>query len=167
MSSTVSYKQGNPLLRWTVRELSKPERIIGIILLALLVFFVLMPAVNLVLTSFSYSLSDRRLPEVIDRGIKVVPGQFTLVHLERVFFSKLTSKMFLIPLMNSAIVTLGLTVVSMIIGCILAYLVVRTNLPFKKAIANVAMVPYIIPSWPIALAWLTLFKNSKTGGTAG
>ncbi len=167
MSSSVSYKHGSPLLRRTVRELSKPEKIIGMILLVLLVFFVLMPAINLVLTSFSFSLSDRRLPEVIDRGIKVVPGQFTLIHLERVFFSKLTSKMFLIPLMNSAVVTLGLTVLSMAIGCILAYLVVRTNLPFKKAIANIAMVPYIIPSWPISLAWLTLFKNSKVGGSAG
>ncbi len=167
MSSSVSLKPGSPLVRRTLRELSKPERIIGIILLALLVFFVLMPAINLIITSFSFSLSDRRLPEVIDRGIKVVPGQFTWVHFERVFFSKLTNKMFLEPLFNSAVVTLGLTMLSMIIGCILAYLVVRTNLPFKKMIANVAMIPYIIPSWPIALAWLTLFKNSTIGGTAG
>ena len=167
MSSIVDLKPGSPLLRKTIRELSRPERVMGLILVALLVFFVLMPAINLVFTSFSFSLTDRRLPEVIDRGLKVVPGHFTLVHLERVFFSKLTNKMFLIPLWNSAIVTLGLTVLSMMIGCVLAYLVVRTNLPFKKVIANIAMVPYIIPSWPIALAWLSIFKNSKIGGSSG
>ncbi|MDX9799923.1 MAG: iron ABC transporter permease [Spirochaetia bacterium] len=167
MSSIVSLKSGSPFWRKTVRELSKPEKVMGLILIAVLVFFVLMPAINLVITSFSFSLSDRRLPEVVDRGIKVVPGSFTLVHLERVFFSKLTKKMFLIPLWNSLVVTAGLTVISMLIGCLLAYLVVRTNLPFKKKIANVAMIPYIIPSWPIALAWINIFKNSKIGGSPG
>lgn len=167
MSNSVVLQKGSPLLRKTMRELSKPERVMGLVLLALLVFFVLMPAINLVYTSFSFSLSDRRLPEVIDRGITATPGKFTLIHVERVFFSKLTKNMFLVPLWNSMVVTLGLTVTSMVIGCILAYLVVRTNLPFKKAIANVAMIPYIIPSWPIALAWISMFKNSKIGGSPG
>lgn len=167
MSSFAAIKNGSPLLRKTIRELSKPEKVMGLILIALLVFFVLMPAINLIFTSFSFSLSDRRLPEVLDRGITAETGKFTLVHLERVFFSKLSKNMFFIPLWNSMVVTMGLTVVSMFIGCILAYLVVRTNLPFKKIIANMAMVPYIIPSWPIALAWISLFKNSKIGGSPG
>ncbi len=50
------------------------------------------------------------LPQVVDAGRKVVPGQFTLVHFQRVFASALTKKMFLLPLRNTMIITLGLTI---------------------------------------------------------
>ena len=157
----------SPLLRKTSRELKKPERIMGMILLLILIFFVFMPLVNIFKTAFTFTLSDRRLPQVVFKGIQAVPGNFTLVHLERVFFSDISKNMFYKPLINSVVVTGGLTILSMLIGCTLAYLVVRTDLPFKKAIANVATIPYVIPSWPIALAWLTLFKNQRIGGSQG
>ncbi len=167
MSDALSASWSERLWRRTIRNMSRPERIMGLFLLVLLVFFVLMPALNLIHTSFTLTLSDRRLPEIIAKGQKVVPGTFSLVHVKRVFFSKLTKKMFLLPLWNSVVVTLGLTVLSMTIGSTLAFLVVRTNLPGKKFISSVASIPYIIPSWPIALAWITLFKNSKIGGSPG
>jgi iron(III) transport system permease protein len=159
--------KGSPLLRRWSRNLTQPQRVLGFLLILLMIFFVIMPAINIVYTSLTYSLSDRRLPQVVDRGLVVVPGEFTTVHLERVFWSKLTNKMFLIPLRNTMIVTLGLTALSMFIGSLLAWLVVRTNLPGKKVIANFASVPYIIPSWPIALAWIAVFKNTKIGGNPG
>ncbi len=165
--SDLTVSRAGKIYRRFTRDLGRPERIMGLILMLLLIFFVLMPALNLVYTSFSFTLSDRRLPEVVDKGIKVVPGNFTLVHLKRVFFSKLTKKMFLLPLWNSILVTFGLTVLSMTIGSTLAFLVVRTNMPGKKFVSNVAAIPYIIPSWPIALAWITMFKNSKIGGSSG
>ncbi len=158
---------GSPLLRKWIRNLTMPQRVIGLLLLVLLVFFVIMPAINIVYTSLTFSLSDRRLPQVVDRGLEVVPGEFTTIHLERVFWSKLTKKMFLIPLRNTLIITLGLTALSMLIGSTLAWLVVRTNLPWKRGIANFASIPYIIPSWPIALAWISVFKNTKLGGNPG
>jgi len=158
---------GSPFMRRLVRNLTQPQRVLGFFLVLLLVFFVLMPAINLVYTSLTFSLSDRRLPQVVDRGIEVVPGHFTTVHLERVFWSKLTSKMFLRPLVNSLIITFGLTALSMVLGSTFAWLVVRTNLPGKKMIANFLSIPYIIPSWPIALAWINVFKNSKIGGSPG
>jgi len=159
--------KGSPFVRKLVRNLTMPQRIMAFLLIMLLIFFVIMPAINLVYTSLTFSLSDRRLPQVVDRGIEVVPGEFTTVHLERVFWSKLTNKMFLIPLMNSLMITFGLTALSMIIGSTLAWLVVRTNLPWKKGIANFVSIPYIIPSWPIALAWISVFKNTKIGGSPG
>lgn len=158
---------GSPLLRRWKRNLTMPQRVIGVLLIALLIFLVIMPAINIVYTSLTYSISDRRLPQVVDRGLEVVPGKFTTVHLERVFWSKLTNKMFLIPLVNTLIITGGLTALSMLIGSTLAWLVVRTNMPWKKGIANLASIPYIIPSWPIALAWIAVFKNTKLGGNPG
>ena len=158
---------GSPLLRRTYRQMKKPERVIGIILLGLLIFFVFMPVVNILQTALTFSLTDRRLPQVVLRGIEAIPGAFSFIHFERVFFSDVSVNMFYRPFWHSILVTGGLTVLSMLIGCTLAYLVVRTNLPYKKIIANIAAIPYVIPSWPIALAWLTLFKNQRIGGSMG
>ncbi len=103
----------------------------------------------------------------MEKGIKVIPGHFTLIHLKRVLFSSLTKNMFLIPLLNTIIITAGLTFLALTFGSVLAWLVVRTDLPGRKLIANLATIPYIIPAWPIALAWLNIFKNTKVGGSPG
>ncbi|MCD6122079.1 MAG: iron ABC transporter permease [Spirochaetales bacterium] len=163
----VKPKWGIPFLRRLIRNLSLPQKVMGLILLVLLVLFVFLPAVNLFYTAFSYSYSDRVLPQVIDRGINATPGKFTLVHLERVFYSPLTRKMFLIPFLNTILITTGLTAAALSFGSVLAWVVVRTDLPGRKLIANLATIPYIIPAWPIALAWLTIFKNTKVGGSPG
>src|SRR6056297_100657 len=129
---------GSPLLRRLKRYYTQPQTVIGIILLLLLVFFVFMPMVNLVYTSFTLSYSDQRLPQVKEASAAFEEGRFTLVHFRRVFLSKLTKPMLLVPLMNTLMITFGLTVISISWGCVLAWLVVRTNLPGKKTIANMA-----------------------------
>ena len=154
-------------LRRIARKLSLPQKIMGLVLLILLIFFVFLPAVNLIYTAFSFSYSDRVLPQVIERGITPTPGRFTLIHLERVLFSPLTKNMFLIPLLNTILITAGLTIIALSFGSVLAWLIVRTDLPGKRIFANLATIPYIIPAWPIALAWLNIFKNTKVGGTPG
>jgi len=53
------------------------------------------------------------------------------------------------------------------LGGLLAWFVVRTDMPFRRATGALAVVPYMIPSYSLALAWLTLFKNQRIGGTAG
>lgn len=168
MSEMLASKvKGSPFIRRFIRSMSTPQKVMGSILFVLLVFFIFLPAVNLVYTAFTYSFSDRVLPQVLDRGLKAVPGKFTLVHFERVFASVLTKKMFLIPLLHTITITLGLTFTALTVGSLLAWVVVRSDLPGKKIIANLATIPYIIPAWPIALAWLTVFKNSRMGGTPG
>ena len=36
--------------------------------------------------------------------------------------------------------------------------VVRTDLPWKGLIGGMVLVPYILPSWVLSLAWLTMFR---------
>ena len=116
MSSSINTTgSGSPLLRKVWREMKKPERVMGIILLGLLIFFVFMPVVNIFQTAFTFSLSDRRLPQVVMKGIEAIPGNFTLIHLERVFMSDVARNMFYRPFRNSLVVTGGLTVLSMLI----------------------------------------------------
>jgi len=58
-------------------------------------------------------------------------------------------------------------VLALAIGGLMAWLVVRTDVPGKGIINTLATVPYIMPSWTIAMAWKVLFKNAKSGGTPG
>ncbi len=89
--STVSKRKKHfvALLRRLIRNLTLPQKIMGFVLLILLIFFVLLPAINLLYTAFSFSYSDRVLPQVMERGIKVIPGRFTLIHLQRVLFGSI------------------------------------------------------------------------------
>jgi len=71
------------------------------------------------------------------------------------------------PLLHSLTISLGATMLSLAIGGLMAWLVVRTDVPGKGIINLLATVPYIMPSWTIAMAWKVLFKNAKSGGTPG
>ena len=69
--------------------------------------------------------------------------------------------------MNSISIGIGISFFAMTIGGFLAWLVARTDIPFRKTITTVAVIPYMIPSYIHALSWLTLFKNDRVGGAAG
>ena len=56
---------------------------------------------------------------------------------------------------------------ALLIGGSLAWLVVRTDMPGRKLVNQLAVLPYIMPSWTLAQAWLVFFKNRITGGTPG
>ena len=40
---------------------------------------------------------------------------------------------------------------------------IRTDIPGKKILGLLVTVPYMIPSWTKALAWLAMFRNSTSG----
>ncbi|RKX76654.1 MAG: iron ABC transporter permease, partial [Spirochaetes bacterium] len=42
-----------------------------------------------------------------------------------------------------------------------------TDIPFKKFLNNIIVIPYMMPSWVMALAWLLIFRNTRTGGAPG
>jgi iron(III) transport system permease protein len=64
-------------------------------------------------------------------------------------------------------IAVGSTLLALAIGGSLAWLVVRTDMPGRKLINQLAVVPYIMPSWTLAQAWLVFFKNRLSGGTPG
>ena len=96
-----------------------------------------------------------------------VPGDFTWAHWQRTFVGSNSYAFFYRPLINTLIISFGLAFLALAIGGTLAWLVVRTDLPWKGLISNAAIIPYVMPSWTLALAWLTLFKNQRIGGTPG
>ncbi|MCK5828609.1 iron ABC transporter permease, partial [Candidatus Bipolaricaulota bacterium] len=71
------------------------------------------------------------------------------------------------PLLHSMAIAIGVVLIALPLGSVLAWLVVRTDLPLKKLMGNLAIIPYVMPSWVMALAWFTVFKNSRLGGSPG
>ena len=53
--------------------------------------------------------------------------------------------------------------VSVPLGSILGWLIVRSDIPCKKLMGMLVVIPYMIPSWCKALSWLAVFRNSRSG----
>ena len=140
---------------------STPERILSICFIGLLAYLVVIPLFLMIQETFIVHPLERfQIP-----GSKV--NDFTLAHWYRFFISDSAYTFFYRPLLNTLIISFGLSILALLIGGGLAWLVVRTDLPLKTTISNWAVVPYILPSWTLALAWISLFKNDRIGGEKG
>ncbi len=140
---------------------SKPELILSIFFIIVFSFLIVVPFLKMIHTTFTYQSYDLRLA----RG--AVQGAFTWFHYQRVFASDLTKSFFITPLLNSIGVGFSVTIIAMILGSLLAWLFVRTDIPHRKFFQTVIVVPYMIPSWVIALAWQLFFQNTRIGGQSG
>ena len=163
-----SIQSGKPAF-WSWRGLSyqvyrlknRPELVIGVLALGFLSFVVLVPLLQIIqdaLTFQSYDLAYE--PDG-------VVGSFTLFHLDRVFNQPISAALFYKPLINSLIMGFAVTVIALIVGFSLAWLMVRTNVHFKGVFGAMLVFPYMMPSWVMAIAWLSLFKNDRIGGSEG
>lgn len=61
-------------------------------------------------------------------------------------------------LMNSLIIAAGTTIGSTTVGTFFAWLVTRTDLPYKKFMKGMFLVPFMLPSFIGALAWKMLLS---------
>jgi iron(III) transport system permease protein len=61
-------------------------------------------------------------------------------------------------LKNSVVIAIGVTFLSTIIGVFFAWLVSRTDLPFKETMKLLFVVPFMLPSFIGALAWKMLLS---------
>jgi iron(III) transport system permease protein len=130
-------------------------------MLVVMFFMVIIPLYRLVLTTITWQPSDlARVPEAI-------VGNFTLFHWIRMLTGVLGRIYTYTPLQHSMTVAIGATLLAFIIGGSMAWLVVRTDMPARKLVNQLAILPYIMPGWTIAQAWLVLFKNRASGGTPG
>src|SRR5262245_53395540 len=75
--------------------------------------------------------------------------------------------LFWLPLLNTMILGFGVAAGCVLLGGFLAWLVVMTDIPFRRTIGLMATLPFMIPSFATALAWGALFKNARAGGQIG
>lgn len=71
------------------------------------------------------------------------------------------------PLGNTMILGAGTAIGCLLLGGFLAWLVVLTDVPGRRFLAIMSILPFMIPSFAAALAWSTLFRNDRLGGQAG
>ncbi|UJF33028.1 ABC transporter permease [Paenibacillus hexagrammi] len=129
--------------------------------LAFLSYVVLWPVFMIVSSTFRWNLQDLRLSD------QAIPGHFTWFHWIRVLASDTSYALFYHPVFHSICVGAATSLLSMVIGCGLAWLVTRTDMPLKRTITFLAVIPYLLPAWVLSQAWLMFFKNEKIGGVPG
>jgi iron(III) transport system permease protein len=82
----------------------------------------------------------------------------TLANLRRAYGADLLGDM----AWNSAWFAVGTTLVAVPIGTALAFLVVRTDAPFRRTIAALALVPLLVPGAVTTIGWI-LVASPRTG----
>lgn len=140
---------------------NRPELIIGFLALGFLSFVVLVPLLQIIKDAFTFQSYD------LAYNPDGVVGEFTLFHLDRVFNQPISAALFYRPLVNSLKMGFFVTVIALTVGFSLAWLMVRTNVHFKGVFGAMLVFPYMMPSWVMAIAWLSLFKNDRVGGSEG
>ena len=140
---------------------TNPYNIIVLVSLVVLVYFIVVPLGDIIATTFKVQQRDiRRIPGSAE-------GDFTLYYWNRLLFSDVSSSLLWKPLMNSLLIGISVSVLSILIGGLLAWLVVRSDLPWKRGLSLLIIIPYILPSWSKSMAWTAVFKNARVGGVPG
>jgi iron(III) transport system permease protein len=149
--------------RWRYRlsvALHEPTLLIGIVLTLILLYLVIAPLVAVLSDAARVQFGDQ--PKTGQQA-----GELTGYYLWRVFRSQVSSIVFWHPLLNTLIVAVGVTALALLLGGVSAFLLTRTNIAGRKWLSTALVVPYMLPSWTFALAWLALFKNERSGGQVG
>ena len=129
-----------------------------VVLVSLIILFCLIIIPLLTMISSTFTLAQGEL-----RRVQGHVGDFTLYYWKYILTGKLASAVLWGPLKNSFICGFFTVLVSVPLGSVLAWLMIRTDLPGKKILGLLVTVPYMIPSWTEALAWLAMFRNSTSG----
>jgi len=152
------------MLNSTKAFFTQPANIILVVSVVLLGFFTVYPLVLLVSDTMKVHIAEVMFKQL--RGLKL--GDFTLFHWQRMLFSDMSGVYFWKPLKNAVLMSLLASVIAILYGGTVAFLITRTDMKAKKFISTVFIFPYIMPSWTLASFWKNFFQNPEIGsGTGG
>lgn len=138
----------------------EPALLAGGVLVVLLLYLVVAPLLAILSDAGRAQYGD-------DATTGQPPGSLTSYYLWRVFRSPVSRVLFWEPLLHTITVAVGVTVVAFVVGGAMALLVARTDVAGRRWLSTALVVPFMLPSWTFALAWLTIFKNAESGGQIG
>ncbi len=141
-----------------------PFNMIVAVSLVILFCLIVIPLLQMIASTFTIAKSElsRIQRDVPDAAV----GDLTLYYWKYLLVGKLSSATLWVPLRNSLICGFFTVLISVPLGAILAWLIVRSDLPCKKLIGMLVVIPYMIPSWCKSMCWLAIFRN-KTSGSLG
>ena len=132
-----------------------PANSILVIFGILLLFLTIAPLIYVIIDTFTVHMME--VPLIPNSKI----GDFTIYHYKTLFASSKSWHLFYKPLLNSLWTSALACVFAILFGGVVAYLITRTNLKFKKLISTVFIFPYIMPQWTLALFWRNIFVFNK------
>lgn len=150
---------GTRLKNQVLNVVKNPFNMIVAVSMVVLFCLIVIPLLQMIASTFTAAKG-----EIKRIGGNV--GDFTLYYWKYLLVGKLSGATLWGPLKNSLVVGIFTVLVSVPLGSVLGWLVVRSDLPGKKLIGMLVVIPYMIPSWCKALAWLAVFRN-KTSGSLG
>ena len=156
-----NYSKSRRLKNQIKAVVTNPYNVIVLIAIVLLTYLIILPLLDMLSTTFQLSQRDLR---AVPGG---VAGEFTLYYWQRLLASDLSKNLLLVPLLNSLKIGVGVSVCAIALGSVLAWLMVRSDLPFKPFFSLAVIIPYMIPSWVKSQAWLSMFKTPRVGGAPG
>ena len=157
---TASFSKRKRCLNWLKNAFTNPYNLLVIVSVVALSVLVVWPLLQMVLTTFQLAPSEAR-------RVKGAPGDWTLYYWQRILNSSVSANMLYRPLLNSLLIASCVSVGSILVGGLIAWLMVRSDLPGKKFFSLAVIIPYMIPSWCKSMAWISVFKTPRIGGSAG
>lgn len=142
-----------------LQVVGNPFNMIVLVCIVLLFCLVVIPLLSILKTTFILAKS-----EVRRAGGEV--GSFTLYYWQYLLASNMSMSVLWKPLLNSLTISFFTCLIAVPFGSITAWLMIRSDLPGKRLLKYLIMIPYMIPSWCKAIAWLSVFRNER-GGTPG
>jgi iron(III) transport system permease protein len=139
--------------------LSKPQNVILLLFGILLTFTTISPIVAIIKDTFVIH------PGTIDSFLTGKKSGYTFINYIDLFTSKLVRTNLIIPLVNTFLLAVLSCLISVVYGGLVAFLVTRTNLKFKKYLSSIFIFPYIMPQWTLAVVWQNLFNSNLVTGT--
>jgi iron(III) transport system permease protein len=165
MEQTLNNRMPSPAFR-RFRKITnffkKPQNVILLVLGILLSIFTIVPIVAIVRDAFIIHTGT-----IESDSTGRVDG-YTLWNFIDLFTGSLAKKNLWIPLGNTLAMSVIACFTALLFGGLVAYLITRTNLKYKKYISSIFIFPYIMPQWTLAMVWRNLFNSaSVTGGADG
>ena len=138
---------------------TNPFNMVVLVSLVILFCLIIIPLLTMISTTFTAAQA-----EVMRRRIEGAQvGDFTLYSWTYMLASSMSKSVLWEPLRNSLLIGACVVVISVPLGSVLAWLMVRTDIPGKKVLSMLVIIPYMIPSWTKALSWLAVFRNATSG----
>lgn len=160
-NETQDYSRVRRLKNQVKSIVSNPYNIMVVISVLLMIYLIVIPLGQMIIQTLTLAEAD------VARVEGGREGMFTLYYWKRVLMSSISKKMLWTPLKNSLVIAVSTAVIGVTLGSLLAWLMVRSDLPYKKFFSLALIIPYMIPSWCKSMAWLTIFKNDRIGGAQG
>ncbi|MEG1657734.1 MAG: iron ABC transporter permease [Oscillibacter sp.] len=156
-----NYSKSKRLKNQIKAIVTNPYNVIVLVAIVLLTYLIVLPLLDMLTTTFQLAQRDLR---AVPGG---VTGEFTFYYWQRLLASELSMNMLIKPLFHSLIIGVGVSIGAIAVGASLAWLMIRSDLPFKKFFSLAVIIPYMIPSWCKSQAWLAMFKTERIGGAPG